>query len=467
MSEEVAFHIPSELPDAQLDELLDQVRRYHLLLHPEWFRDVRRGTVGGKHAVAFTVLLADRKWRMAAKLWAEKGLEVRATPDEGTPPQAAEWLQADLTAVVKTIERDLGQANITLIWVKGETIAPEEMPSALKRITGRLFSSALILLNILFFAFNIVLFLLIGFTAVIFILVIQLVLILFADRIFALTGKWRITERNPQAYLLQIKVTGDVLEAIRQKKVDLVKLKHDVFESSFARGREPTCPEIRDTLLKYGIFCSPENITTKVVNVYELVKRATGLFGVPMPRIVISNSLVPNAAASGATPRRGVLLLTGGILVQLNEQELLSVVGHEIGHLKGRDPLLLFALVSGEFILRLTVLLPLFLAIPLLYLVVAMFLIFFIAKFFEARADLLSAMVIGQPKVMAESLRKIGRERLQVEKASPINSWLRLDTHPPLYFRIERLEMLPSPLEIKHPLIQSAKDVVRGFRSAL
>ncbi len=199
---------------------------------------------------------------------------------------------------------------------------------------------------------------------------------------------------------------------------------------------------------------------------FDLVKKAAEPFHAPLPKIIISNSLAPNAAASGVSFRRGVLLLTGGILTALDEEELVSVIGHELGHLKGRDPLFLFGIVSGEFLLRVTVLFPLFLFSPILYLIIVMFAIFFVAKFFEARADLLSVMIIGKPKVLAESLRKIGAQRLEVEKASKLSSWLRWDTHPPLYFRIERLEAMSTPVVVRHPLLESAKDMIRGFRSA-
>ncbi len=94
-----------------------------------------------------------------------------------------------------------------------------------------------------------------------------------------------------------------------------------------------------------------------------------------------------------------------------------------------------------------------------------MAIIFFIAKFFETRADLVSTMKIGQPKVLAESLRKIGFSKLQMERSSSnILRWLASDPHPPLYFRIERLDKMETPVKVKHPLIQSAKDVFNGFR---
>ena len=105
-----------------------------------------------------------------------------------------------------------------------------------------------------------------------------------------------------------------------------------------------------------------------------------------MPQVVVSNTMVPNAAASGPSPRRGLVLITTGLLVQLQEDEIMGVLGHEFGHLRGRDPLILYGLVSAEFLFRFYVLFPLF---PLIfssflffaYFWAVMVLIFFVAKF--------------------------------------------------------------------------------------
>jgi heat shock protein HtpX len=180
---------------------------------------------------------------------------------------------------------------------------------------------------------------------------------------------------------------------------------------------------------------------------------------------------MPNAAASGVGPSRGVVLITTGLLVQLDEQEIVSVLGHEFGHLKGRDPLLLYGLTGAEFLFRFYVLLAFFpiffesLLLFLLYFWAVMTSIYFIAKFFEARADIVSAMVIGQPKILAKSLEKIGFKRLLIERL-PLNrfeEWISLDPHPPIYFRVQRLEKLEEPVQVKHPLFRSAKEVVAGF----
>jgi heat shock protein HtpX len=211
-------------------------------------------------------------------------------------------------------------------------------------------------------------------------------------------------------------------------------------------------------------------LSTHKVNVYELVKKTVSSFGFPMPEIVVSNTIIPNAAASGPSPNRGVVLMTTGLLAQLSDEEILGVLGHEFGHLRGRDPLLLFALSGAEFLLRFYVLLPLFPIIFFSYLFIAYFwlvmtLIYFIAKFFEARADLMSAIVMGKPKILAEALEKIGFKRLLYERLPSyrFQEWLSLDPHPPIYFRVSRLEKLEVPVKIRHPLIQSAKDVINGF----
>ena len=104
-----------------------------------------------------------------------------------------------------------------------------------------------------------------------------------------------------------------------------------------------------------------------------------------------------------------------------------------------------------------------------IYLWLLMTLTYFFAKFFEARADLVSAMVIGKPKILAAALEKIGFQRLLYERMPSfrVQEWLSMDPHPPIYFRITRLQHLEQSFQIKHPLIQSAKEVTRDFLHSL
>jgi heat shock protein HtpX len=98
-----------------------------------------------------------------------------------------------------------------------------------------------------------------------------------------------------------------------------------------------------------------------------------------------------------------------------------------------------------------------------------MTLLFFIAKFFEARADLTSAMVVGKPQVLAKALEEIGFKRLLIERVPSyrIQEWMSLDPHPPIYFRVQRLRNLGDKVKIKYAFWQSAKDVTRGFLDSL
>jgi len=211
---------------------------------------------------------------------------------------------------------------------------------------------------------------------------------------------------------------------------------------------------------------------TKTLNVYHLVQETTGKFSLPVPKIAISNTMVPNAAASGPSPGHGIVLITTGLLVQLEENEILTVLGHELSHLKSRDPFTLFGIFSAEYLFRVFVLFnyPIFFTyFGFLYLILIIVAEYFVAKFFEARADLESAIKVGNPGILAEALRKIGFRRLQFERspAARFQDWLSWDPHPPLYFRVARLEkMEKAPVEVKHTLFQSAKDCIRGFFAA-
>jgi len=317
---------------------------------------------------------------------------------------------------------------------------------------------------------SILLFSVLGYYAPIVIIASQFVMLLFADKLTLRLGKWKVDSRNPNVHLLQYHLPVEEYRQFQQKYgTDMVlKMKTEIYQKTFAVGKEPSCELGEEIFSKYGVKCVPERMSVKTVNVYELVRRAAEKFNLSIPKIIVSNSVLPNAAATGASPSRAAVLITTGLLVQLEEDEIFSVIGHEMGHLKGRDSLILFGLTGGEYLLRVYVFLPFFWFSPFLYLMVAMGVVYFIAKFFEARADLQSATVIGQPQLLAESLTKIGFRKLQFERmpTTRVQSWLRWDPHPPTYFRINRLQKMKTPVQVKHPLIQSAKDVVGGFRAS-
>jgi heat shock protein HtpX len=301
----------------------------------------------------------------------------------------------------------------------------------------------------------------------------QLVFVLYSNKIIARSADWKINEKNPFIHVLEYSLPwGEHSLKDKFSKEKLIELKNKVYEQIISKGGEIDCQTMARIFGESGVTCTPEIFKAKKVDVYNLVKETATKYNFPMPEIVISNTIIPNAAASGPTPSRGVVLITTGLLNQLENNEIISVLGHEFGHLKGRDPLVLYGLTAIQYLLFFYVLYPILafsIFLFLIYYWLILSLIYFIAKFFEARADLLSAIVVGQPNILAKALEKIGLKRLLYEQIPSFRfqEWLSFDPHPPIYFRVNRLRNIQTPVKIRHPFIQSARDVTRGFLDSL
>jgi len=94
------------------------------------------------------------------------------------------------------------------------------------------------------------------------------------------------------------------------------------------RDRQPVTPQTNPWL--YG-------------TVQQLAQQA----GVPMPRHVwVSADQLPNAFVFGRTIGTSELVVTHGLLRELNQDEIRAVLAHEIGHLRHRD-VIIMTLVSA------------------------------------------------------------------------------------------------------------------------
>ncbi len=462
------FAIDIAVAQAHMKEVLEFIYKYYLLSKPKNFNTVNKINGSNNSKLSFYAINPEYGWKLFVEIVAGSPLDVKITSYNSTPEKFVTNIKEELILAVQFFHESIRQSTLYFAWVEGEDIIPEEPPNSGKKVADRLFGSNLLFLYVLFFGINIVFFIFLGLVfAVIAILGLQLVIVLLSDRIYLARNNWRITEANPYVHIIEYQLPVEEFTAFKEKFGNdvVVQMKNDIYKRSLAIGKEPTCEIGEEIFENYGFKCSPDSSLVKIVDVYSIVKTAASKFNIPIPKIVISNTMVPNAAATGPAPSRGLVLITTGLLVELEEDEILSVLGHEMGHLKGRDPVVLFSIISIEFILRFTLFFPLVILNPIIYIIVVMAAIFFVAKFFETRADLVSAIKIGQPEVLAESLRKIGFNRLQMERSSSnILRWLAWDPHPPLYFRIERLDKMKTPVKVKHPLIQSAKDVINGFK---
>jgi len=483
MGDKIASYVlETEVPNNYIGNMLDFIYQKYLLAQKQRFINISRSTENGESTINYDVADQQGKRSLNVTINGSNPLKIKITPlSETVTPQAIEEARQDVAIGVDYFEEQVRQSTLFFAWREGEEIVPEVVTKKQKKPLNRLFLETQILLFVIFTTVGLFLFLLLyslsyGWIAPLAILAIQLPIVFYSNKIIERTADWRITKNNPSIHLLEYRIPLGEQENFKKNypRDKLMNIKKEVYEQSILKKGEIDCETTGQIFNKYGLQCSPENLSAKKVNVYQLVENTRQKFGFPMPKIVVSNTMLPNAAASGPSPSRGTVLITTGLLAQLNEDEITSVLGHEFGHLKGRDPLLLFGLMSTEFLFRFYVLLPL---IPLLfnsllffvYFWAVMILIFFIAKFFEARADLTSAIVIRQPKVLAEALEKIGFKRLLFERIPSyrIQEWISLDPHPPIYFRVNRLRKLQDTTNIKYPLFQSAKEVTRGFLDTL
>ncbi len=70
---------------------------------------------------------------------------------------------------------------------------------------------------------------------------------------------------------------------------------------------------------------------------FAMVRDVAQNAGIPAPQIAIANLPVPNAFATGRSKKKAYIVFTRTILDGLNERELRGVIGHELGHIKHND----------------------------------------------------------------------------------------------------------------------------------
>jgi len=467
-----SFTIETELAEGYFGYLLRFIMDQYLLADQDRFGNVELKLVDKKPTLSFRAIGSRGVGFADVEITTGRPILVQLVHvDPDTPREEIERLEEDLTIVVNLFEEKARTATIYFAWAEGEKILPEKPPASRRNIIRNMFSDSMLPLFILFAAINVYLFLVLGQYAPIVLVLVQFLLVLASGRIVARMADWQITPQNPRVHVFAYQLPFDGQEDFRRKLrgVSLIQIKSEIYDKTLALGKPVDCSEIGEILSKHGLECSTENMSTKTIDVYGIVRKVAEKFGLPLPRIVVENLTIPNAAASGPGPSQGVMLITTGLLVQLEEDEIYTVVGHEFSHLKGRDTLVFFALTSLEYLIRAYLIWPLVMYLGFLYFFISLGLVYFIAKFFEGKSDLEAAKVLGQPRILAQALRKIGFHRLQLERSPSfrIMEWIGWDPHPPIYFRVEQLEKLEAPERLGNPLVQSIRNNIEGFLKAL
>ena len=475
---ELKYKIDTELSLGNLGFLPEYLRRHYLIRHEKYraFRNIRVITENGGPCLSYRVLVpkTDQYVDVMVDATSPIGVTMKLS-DADISKSFLDQLYEDLFLIVQLFEEEMRKTTLYLAFMPGEKVVPE---TERRGMLGRIFTESMLPLYVALVGLTFLFFWIFGDYAPLIFVIVSFVLAIFSGKLMARIGTWKITEDHPEIHLLQYHFSAEEFEEFRKKYAKKIpEIRKEIYEATIAVDKPIECETAGEVFQNYGIECEPTDFSVKKVNLFQIVKKASSDFGLSMPKIVVTNTIVPNAAAAGPSPGLGTVMVTTGIMTQLEEDELLSVIGHEMSHLKAHDPLVMSSLASAEYLLRFYVFLPYLFFFGFIsfwiYFIIAIGLIYFFGKFLESRADLDSAKIIGQPKVMAEALRKIAFKRLfPLHKREPSfrgyrrSEWLQFDPHPPAYFRIAQLESLEEPKKIKHTFLKSVKDALKGFLRA-
>jgi heat shock protein HtpX len=225
---------------------------------------------------------------------------------------------------------------------------------------------------------------------------------------------------------------------------------------------------------------------------HTIVERLCALANMQKPKVAIADSDIPNAFATGRSPKSSVLCVTTGILRRLSPEELEAVLSHELSHVAHRDVAVMtiasFLGVLAGLLTRMftwglilggggrgggrnsqgaapLILIELAaLVVSAVIYVISFLLIRALSRYRELAADRSGAILTGQPRVLANALIKvtgdIGRiPTRDLRTAQAFNAFFfapaltkgssvagLFATHPPLQVRLDQLAKLEASM---------------------
>lgn len=475
-------------PQLVLSEEIDtELTHPRLLQFPKFIRErmafgqlpgIRMGSIesyasSGGHYMEFTAGPQRDEYSGTVRIYLERPMRVELRSSVGRDEAFEKQLLNVLLMTVQFFEEEVRASTLYLAFVPGspKTAQLRIGSSALRKM----FSGNLLSLFLLSMIIGIVIYYIlygIGFQnyAPVVLIIFMLVLVLSAGRISTLRSPWRIKQDARDVILVQLSIPEGMLAKYVGENKDRIKtVKEKIYSEFLGHPFDLSAETVSKMFVESGLPTNPEDILVRKIDVYGLVENAAKKYDMDVPAIMISSDPRPNAAATGFSKNLATMIITMGLLVQLDKEEIEVVIGHELSHLRSGDPLALFCLVLVEYTARVYVYGQYLGSWFILYFIMIFWLIFFFGRFLETRADLEAALIIGKPKVMSEALKKIGYRRLVIEErflepgGSRFSEWLRFDPHPPLYFRIQRLEQIDLKNPPKHPFIDSVRAVLKGF----
>jgi heat shock protein HtpX len=168
---------------------------------------------------------------------------------------------------------------------------------------------------------------------------------------------------------------------------------------------------------------------------HAMIERLCSMADLPKPRVAIIDTDVPNAFATGRSPKHAAVAVTRGLWQRLEPQEVEGVLAHELSHVANRDVLIMtiasffamlaglltrFGLYSGMFgggRSRDNNSVPVWLIVLLVSVItyfLSQLLILAISRYREFAADRGSALITGAPEHLMSALQKIASDMFRI-----------------------------------------------------
>jgi heat shock protein HtpX len=218
---------------------------------------------------------------------------------------------------------------------------------------------------------------------------------------------------------------------------------------------------------------------------HAVVDRICAMADMEKPRVGIADSDVPNAFATGRSPKRSVVVVTTGLLKRLDQEELEGVLAHELSHVAHRDVTVMaiasFTAILAGFMTRSIMwsgmgrnrdqnTAVVFLGITIVSVVVyflSYVLMRALSRYRELGADRGAALLTGKPSALARALQKITGDMASIptrdlRQMEPVSSFAFapalagrgrgislggiMSTHPSLERRLEQLAKISAEL---------------------
>jgi len=213
---------------------------------------------------------------------------------------------------------------------------------------------------------------------------------------------------------------------------------------------------------------------------HGMIDRLCALADMPKPRVAIAVTDMPNAFATGRSPRHAVVCVTTGIMQRLDADELEGVLSHELAHVANRDVSVMtvassLGLLAG-YLTRFGMYFgggrgrngngPGFLVVLLVSMVVyaiSFLLTRSLSRYRELSADRCGAYLTGKPSKLSSALVKISGDMARIpnrdlREAEGLNAFFfapainresigaLMSTHPSLEKRLDQLAQVSADL---------------------